>query len=252
MKKLVNPQVKDTCQMEIHEQIWGKDIDIISARFGDPIPRIVYIHKTARDKFNFNAINDTGDINRVSVQDIYPHGCKFKIGDKDVELPIGSYFSYTDKFKHGLYYKNKVIEVDGLALDNFYVKKDGIYLNDINIFDNKTYFDYGNGFYNFSGMMMGETVKQAKLEFAHIQRHIYEPTSITPLEGFVGHFIFIGTGDVDISYLDEQTKSYTIKTFGQGSMIYITKELQIVGGSDYNVYEFYLPIDREKLYQQAK
>ena len=100
--------------------------------------------------------------------------------------------------------------------------------------------------------MMGETVKQAKLEFSHIQNHIYEPTTITPLKGVDGHFIFIGTGEVDISYLDEATKSYTIKTFEQGSMIYITKELQIVGGDNYNVYEFYLPIDRENLYKQAK
>lgn len=252
MKKLLNPEVKDSCQMEVHEEIWGKDIDIISARFKDPIPRIVYIHKKARDKFNFDPLNSTGDINRVSIQDIYPHGAKFKIDDKDVELPVGSYLTYNDKFKHGLYYKNKVIEVDGLALDNFFALEDGNYLNDIKVFDNKTYSDYGDGFYNFSGMMMGETVKQAKLEFAHIQRHIYEPTTITPLEGVVGHFIFVGTGEVDISYLDEEKKSYTMKTFMQGSMIYITKEFQIVGGDNYNVYEFYLPIDRENLYKQAK
>ena len=78
-----------------------------------------------------------------------------------------------------------------MALDNFYALEDGNYLNDIKIFDNNTYSDYGDGFYNFSGMMMGETVKQAKLEFSHIQKHIYEPSTITPLEGVDGHFISV-------------------------------------------------------------
>ena len=252
MKRLINPTQKDSCQMEIHEEIWGKDIEIISARFRNPIPRIVYIHKTAKEKFDFDPLNSTGDINRVSIQDIYPHGAKFKIDDKDVELPIGSYLTYNDKFKHGLYYKNAVIVVDGLALDNFFALEDGNYLNDIKVFDNKTYLDFGDGFYNFSGMMMQEDGKKAKLEFSHIQKHIYEPTTVAPIEGVEGHFIFVGTGDIDVSYLDEQTNSNVIKTFEQDSMIYVTKEFEIVGGDNYNVYEFYLPIDKEELYKQAE
>tara|TARA_E500000178_G_C16950599_1_gene721059 strand:+ start:656 stop:1375 length:720 start_codon:yes stop_codon:yes gene_type:complete len=238
MKKLFDATAVEYCKFELHKDVWGDAITIINARFKEPIPRVVFIKSVGKNNFNISQVGKTKRFKSLSIQDIYPFGSSFNINDTHIDIPVGSYLTYDENNVHGCYYKNKIIESNGYKLTGFSIGDDGLYFNDIKIFDNYTFSDFNDGFYNFSGQVHIHKDKDAKDEFSKIQEHIFEPKTILQKDK-EGHFVFVGKGEITVEYLNDAQET-TTHTFKEGSMIYPNnKEIKILSGKDFHAYEFY-------------
>ena len=245
MKIIFDATRKDACDYAIHHQAWG-DFEVVYGNYHTHIPKINW--NGPNTVFYWPYLSDNF-IKRWNLNDIYSNGATFTFKDKKYEIPKGAYLTYDNNLQLQVCYQNKVCTVDGLVFDKIELKKNGLHKTDTDSYFQSLHNPH-NGLYELIGYLEDDvqaTGLVSKIEYATIQKHIYEPQTIT-IKDVDGHFILVGNGNVDCEWVeDEETLK---RNFQAGTVIILSdKEIKITGGSDnYNVYESYAVKDKTALY----
>ena len=205
MKKLENPLQNDSCDHFIHDTVYGGKFQSINLRYDNHIPRIYFIPKEAVALIKTEELMTTNidEMKALSHQDIMINGGSFNFQGQDVTFPSGSYLTYNDKSMHTVKYKNEVVKVNGVALDDIWHKDGILYVgNNGVLFEKNGWWNTGAGHFNLSSYLSKGATKDGfvtKIENSRIQEHITEPKVITKKD-VDGQFIFIASGDVKIKF----------------------------------------------------
>ena len=259
MKKLENPLQNDSCDHFIHDTVYGGKFQSINLRYDNHIPRIYFIPKEAVALIKTEELMTTNidEMKALSHQDIMINGGSFNFQGQDVTFPSGSYLTYNDKSMHTVKYKNEVVKVNGVALDDIWHKDGILYVgNNGVLFEKNGWWNTGAGHFNLSSYLSKGATKDGfvtKIENSRIQEHITEPKVITKKD-VDGQFIFIASGDVKIKFktvTDGAEVIYTEKLFKPTTIIVLSQDVEIIDSENFNVYELYAEKDRTKLYDNA-
>ena len=185
MKKLENPLQNDSCDHFIHDTVYGGKFQSINLRYDNHIPRIYFIPKEAVALIKTEELMTTNidEMKALSHQDIMINGGSFNFQGQDVTFPSGSYLTYNDKSMHTVKYKNEVVKVNGVALDDIWHKDGILYVgNNGVLFEKNGWWNTGAGHFNLSSYLSKGATKDGfvtKIENSRIQEHITEPKVIT-------------------------------------------------------------------------
>ena len=244
MKIIVEAERKDNCDYAIHTQAWG-NFKSIYGNYHSHIPKINW--NGTDTVFNWPGLSDNF-IKRWNVNDIYSNGATFTFKDKKYEIPKGAYLTYDNNLQLQVCYQNKVCKVDGLVFDKIELKKLGLYKTDEDSYFQSLHNPH-YGFYQLIGYLADEvqaTGLVSKIEYGTIQKHIYEPQTIK-IKDVDGQCIFVASGTVDLEW-QEDNKTIS-RIFEAGTLIMLSnKEIKVLGGNGYNVYELYAVKDKTDLY----
>ena len=259
MKKLENPLQNDSCDHFIHDTVYGGKFQSINLRYDNHIPRIYFIPKEAVALIKTEELMTTNidEMKALSHQDIMINGGSFNFQGQDVTFPSGSYLTYNDKSMHTVKYKNEVVKVNGVALDDIWHKDGILYVgNNGVLFEKNGWWNTGAGHFNLSSYLSKGATKDGfvtKIENSRIQEHITEPKVITKKD-VDGQFLFIASGNVKLKYktvTDGAEVIHTETTFKPTSIIVLSQDVEIIDSENFNVYELYAEKDRTKLYDNA-
>tara|TARA_Y200000002_G_scaffold12099_2_gene9888 strand:+ start:2734 stop:3525 length:792 start_codon:yes stop_codon:yes gene_type:complete len=259
MKKLKDALVNDTCDHVIHDTVYGGKFECINLRYDVHIPRIYFIPKEAVELIKTEELMTTNldDMKALSHQDIMVNGGSFNFQGTDVTFPPGSYLTYNQKSMHTVKYKNEVVEVNGVALDDIWHKDGILYVGDNGVlFEKNGWWNTGPGHFNISSTLlksMRDDGFVTKIENSRIQDHITETKVITKKD-VDGQFIFLTSGNVTIQYKTVTDGAEVIneqRNIKPKTIIELTQDIEIISGDNFNMYEFYAVKDRKSLYDNA-
>ena len=259
MKKLDHHLYSDNCDHHVHDTVYAGNYEPINLRYDRHIPRIYFIPKEAVALIKTEELMTTNidDMKALSHQDIMINGGSFNFQGTDVTFPSGSYLTYNDKSMHTVKYKNEVVKVNGVALDDIWHQDGILYVGDNGVlFEKNGWWNTGPGHFNISSTLIKETRDLGyvtKIENSRIQEHITEPKVITKKD-VDGQFLFIASGNVKLKYktvTDGAEVIDTETTFKPTSVIVLSQDVEIIDSENFNVYEFYAEKDRTKLYEDA-
>ena len=258
MKKLKDPIVSENCDHHVHDTVYAGNYEPINLKYSRYIPRLYFIPKEAVELIKTEELMTTNieDMKALSHQDIMINGGSFNFQGTDVTFPSGSYLTYNDKSMHTVKYKNEVVKVNGVALDDIWHQDGILYVGENGVlFEKNGWWNTGAGHFNISSTLLKSLRDEGcvtKIENARIQDHITEPKKVT-LKDVDGQFIFIASGTVKVKFKTVTDGAEVVddeKELKAPSMIQMTQDLDI-SGSDFNVYEFYSIKDKSELYEKA-
>jgi hypothetical protein len=258
MKKLKDPIIAENCDHNVHDTVYAGNYQPINLKYSRYIPRLYFIPKEAVELIKTEELMTTNidDMKALSHQDIMINGGSFNFQGTDVTFPAGSYLTYNDKSMHVVKYKNEVVKVNGIELNDIWHQDGILYVGENGVlFEKNGWWNTGAGHFNISSTLLKSLRDEGcvtKIENARIQDHITEPKKVT-LKDVDGQFLFVASGTVTIKFQTVTDGAEIIddeKEFQAPSIIQMTQDLDI-SGSDFNLYEFYSIKDRSSLYDNA-